>query len=96
VNWLDLFSSFFFLLLRCHYFFFGAFLIRQGSRSRIFAGFVLLMSLAGPALCDMYLQNMRGSNNRLDEANRDRDNANRFVSIHSFITNFQPVFLTYE
>jgi len=25
----------------------------------------------------MYLQNMRGSNNRLDEANRDRDNANR-------------------
>jgi len=50
---------------------------RAGSRSRIFAGFVLLMSLAGPALCDMYLQNMRGSNNRLDEANRDRDNANR-------------------
>eukprot|EP00056_Hartaetosiga_gracilis_P013768 m.231079 g.231079 ORF g.231079 m.231079 type:complete len:1329 (-) comp13895_c4_seq1:92-4078(-) len=26
---------------------------------------------------DMYLQNMRGSNNRLDEARRDRDNANR-------------------
>jgi hypothetical protein len=27
---------------------------------------------------DMYLQNMRGSNNRLDEARRDRNNANRY------------------
>lgn len=37
---------------------------------------------------DMYLHNMRGSNNRLDEARRDRNNANRYVCIqHS------PLFL---
>ena len=29
------------------------------------------------ARADMYLHNMRGSNNRLDEARRDRNNANR-------------------
>lgn len=33
--------------------------------------------LVGIASADMYLHNMRGSNNRLHEANRDRDNANR-------------------
>lgn len=36
-----------------------------------------LALLCAVANADMYLQNMRGSNNRLDEANRDRDNANR-------------------
>lgn len=35
---------------------------------------------------DMYLHNMRGSNNRLDEARRDRNNANRYVCIqHSLL-----------
>ena len=39
----------------------------------------LLFVLALVALvdADMYLHNMRGSNNRLNEANRDRDNGNR-------------------
>lgn len=39
--------------------------------------FVVVLALVATAQADMYLQNMRGSNNRLDEANRDRDNANR-------------------
>jgi hypothetical protein len=40
---------------------------------------VALLALAsfGGVSCDTYLHIMRGSNNRLDEANRDRDNANR-------------------
>eukprot|EP00051_Salpingoeca_urceolata_P010125 m.123447 g.123447 ORF g.123447 m.123447 type:complete len:1382 (-) comp16588_c0_seq1:189-4334(-) len=37
--------------------------------------FVALLPLLASA--DMYLHNMRGSNNRLDEARRDRNNANR-------------------
>jgi len=38
---------------------------------------LMLLALAAVASADMYLQNMRGSNNRLDEARRDRNNANR-------------------
>eukprot|EP00052_Salpingoeca_macrocollata_P011461 m.88360 g.88360 ORF g.88360 m.88360 type:complete len:1333 (+) comp18065_c0_seq1:247-4245(+) len=38
---------------------------------------LVLIALLGCAAADMYMQNMRGSNNRLDEANRDRNNANR-------------------
>ena len=40
---------------------------------------MLALALALLAVCraDFYLHNMRGSNNRLNEANRDRDNANR-------------------
>eukprot|EP00043_Microstomoeca_roanoka_P013090 m.127830 g.127830 ORF g.127830 m.127830 type:complete len:1330 (+) comp15664_c4_seq1:258-4247(+) len=38
---------------------------------------VVVALLMATARADMYLQNMRGSNNRLDEARRDRDNANR-------------------
>ena len=38
-----------------------------------------LLALCAVASADMYLQNIRGSNNRLDEANRDRNNANRYV-----------------
>ena len=36
-----------------------------------------LCALAAVARADIYLHNMRGSNNRLDEANRERNNANR-------------------
>lgn len=35
------------------------------------------MALGAGVSADIYIQNMRGSNNRLDEANRDRNNANR-------------------
>ena len=38
---------------------------------------IALCALAYVASADMYLHNMRGSNNRLKEANRDRDNGNR-------------------
>jgi hypothetical protein len=38
---------------------------------------LLIGALLAVSSADMYLQNMRGSNNRLDEARRDRDNANR-------------------
>jgi hypothetical protein len=39
---------------------------------------LLTLSLwVGTAFGDVYLHNMRGSNNRLDEANRDRNNGNR-------------------
>lgn len=38
---------------------------------------VVLALCAALASADMYLHNMRGSNNRLDERNRDRDNGNR-------------------
>jgi hypothetical protein len=40
---------------------------------------VLACFLAFLVMChaDMYLHNMRGSNNRLNEQNRDRDNGNR-------------------
>ena len=40
------------------------------------AGAVVLASVE-VVRADMYLHNMRGSNNRLDEARRDRNNANR-------------------
>lgn len=40
---------------------------------------ILALALVAAASADMYLQNGRGSNNRLDEARRDRDNANRYV-----------------
>eukprot|EP00730_Choanoeca_flexa_P007634 TRINITY_DN12364_c0_g1_i1.p1 TRINITY_DN12364_c0_g1~~TRINITY_DN12364_c0_g1_i1.p1 ORF type:complete len:1352 (+),score=367.27 TRINITY_DN12364_c0_g1_i1:132-4187(+) len=36
-----------------------------------------LLVMAASVNADMYLHNMRGSNNRLDEARRDRNNANR-------------------
>jgi len=40
--------------------------------------FILFISLVSTMVNgDTYLHNMRGSNNRLDEANRDRNNANR-------------------
>jgi hypothetical protein len=39
--------------------------------------FFLAASLAAVARADMYLQNPRGSNNRLDDQNRDRNNGNR-------------------
>jgi hypothetical protein len=38
---------------------------------------VVLATVIAVANADMYMHNMRGSNNRLDEANRDRNNANR-------------------
>lgn len=38
---------------------------------------VLLLILLITVNADMYLQSIRGSNNRLDEANRERNNANR-------------------
>eukprot|EP00042_Codosiga_hollandica_P057950 m.867356 g.867356 ORF g.867356 m.867356 type:complete len:1326 (+) comp59728_c0_seq2:80-4057(+) len=38
---------------------------------------VVFAALIAWCHADIYLHNMRGSNNRLDEANRDRDNANR-------------------
>ena len=37
-----------------------------------------IMFIISMVHADMYLHNMRGSNNRLDEQNRDRDNANRY------------------
>eukprot|EP00045_Choanoeca_perplexa_P015661 m.200161 g.200161 ORF g.200161 m.200161 type:complete len:596 (+) comp17050_c0_seq13:161-1948(+) len=37
----------------------------------------VLLALTVTVNADMYLHNMRGSNNRLDEARRDRNNANR-------------------
>jgi len=43
-------------------------------RSKILCVFILF---AGCALADLYMQNPRGSNDRLNEANTDRDNANR-------------------
>lgn len=36
-----------------------------------------MVALAASTQADVYLHNMRGSNNRLDEARRDRNNANR-------------------
>ena len=39
--------------------------------------FVLVLALVALVQADMYLHNPRGSNNRLDEARRDRNNANR-------------------
>merc|ERR1719261_1050128 len=39
----------------------------------MFLASILLLTVHG----DMYLQSLRGSNNRLDEANRERNNANR-------------------
>jgi len=39
--------------------------------------FTVLASLATLAMGDIYLHNPRGSNNRLDDQNRDRNNANR-------------------
>jgi hypothetical protein len=47
-----------------------------------------LAALLAAVQADMYLQNMRGSNNRLDEANRDRDNANRCVPIVPWFFDF--------
>jgi len=38
---------------------------------------VTMLSLLTFALCDMYLQNPRGSNDRLNEANTNRNNGNR-------------------
>jgi len=38
---------------------------------------VLLLSFISIVQADMYLQSIRGSNNRLDEANRERNNGNR-------------------
>lgn len=38
---------------------------------------IVASALAAVANADIYLHNMRGSNNRLDEARRDRNNANR-------------------
>jgi len=43
------------------------------TQQAIFLTFVLI----GVALCDLYMHNPRGSNDRLDEANANRDNANR-------------------
>ena len=46
---------------------------------------VLLASLFGSlALGDVYLHSVRGANNRLDEANRDRANGN-VVMIHKIM-----------
>ena len=39
--------------------------------------FVLVLALVALVQADMYLHNPRGCNNRLDEARRDRNNANR-------------------
>ncbi len=52
---------------------------------------VCLALLVGSVTADIYLHNMRGSNNRLDEANRDRDNANR--SVHRNKMNFRLTYL---
>lgn len=41
------------------------------------AAIATLVALLPAAHADIYLHNMRGSNNRLDERNRDRNNANR-------------------
>ena len=38
---------------------------------------LVLASLASVGFCDLYMQATKGSNNRLDEANRDRTNGNR-------------------
>jgi hypothetical protein len=38
---------------------------------------VLFLALAVCVHADMYFHNPRGSNNRLDEAKRERNNANR-------------------
>ena len=38
---------------------------------------LIVALLVASVSADMYLINMRGSNNRLDEARRDRNNANR-------------------
>ncbi len=38
---------------------------------------LLFIYLAGYVAGDCYMQNPRGSNDRLNEANTDRDNANR-------------------
>jgi hypothetical protein len=38
---------------------------------------LVLGLLSAPVFGDIYMHNMRGSNNRLDERNRDRNNANR-------------------
>ena len=45
--------------------------------SSSFLAVVVLAALATSCYCDLYLHIPRGSNNRLDEANRDRANANR-------------------
>lgn len=41
------------------------------------AAVALLALVATPAHADVYINSPRGSNNRLDEANRDRDNGDR-------------------
>lgn len=40
-------------------------------------GLAVAVVLCAMTHADMYLHNMRGSNNRLDERNRDRNNGNR-------------------
>ncbi|EGD81580.1 hypothetical protein PTSG_02295 [Salpingoeca rosetta] len=47
------------------------------SRGSLALALVVVAALVASTTADMYLQNMRGSNNRLDEARRDRNNANR-------------------
>ena len=46
---------------------------------RVTAAVAVASALAVVCNADTYLHNMRGSNNRLDEARRDRNNANRCV-----------------
>ena len=56
------------------------------SFSEMAAPLIMLAALLAASVCraDMYLHNMRGSNNRLKEANRDRDNANR-CGVHLYV-----------
>src|SRR3989338_3746522 len=46
-------------------------------KSFFFFFFFFFLLFFYQTFADVYLQMLRGSNNRLDEANRDRDNANR-------------------
>ena len=43
--------------------------------------FFTLLLLSDYVVGDMYLHNPRGSNNRLDEATRERRNANRYDGV---------------
>ena len=52
--------------------------IAERKMQRKFAGSLLVVLFLAPfALGDVYLHMPRGSNNRLNEANRDRNNGNR-------------------
>lgn len=45
---------------------------------------LLLIFTFGFVKGDMYMHSFRGSNNRLDEANRERNNANRLFDSRKF------------